>query len=68
MLEKRKCITSDLRLAGSDDGKCIGSFENLWRQLASEIEMIIKENPETGLAVDPRLPYTVAEIDLDLQK
>lgn len=60
-LEKRKCVTSFLRMTTitksiSSDRLCI------YGDQSSEIEKMINENPELGKPIAPRLPYTRAEM------
>ncbi len=61
MLEKRKCITSELRISKQSDD----NFSDrlcIYNEGAFEIENMIKENPEFGLKLVKGLPYTKAEI------
>jgi glycerol-3-phosphate dehydrogenase len=60
-LEKRKCTTSGLKLVKSDHASISGRL-GIYGDYASEIEKIIDENPEMGKTLDPRLPYTKAEL------
>lgn len=61
ILEKRKCVTSDLKLTTfvmenkSDRLHIYGEGSN-------EIKKIISENPELGDILNPGLPYTKAEV------
>jgi glycerol-3-phosphate dehydrogenase len=60
-LEKRKCITSELKLATSKPGT--GSERlRIYGDQSAEIEKLINENPGLGDQMDPRLPYTKAEL------
>ncbi len=61
MLEKRKCITSDLKLVASYNGSTSDRLR-IYGDGLQEIETMIRENPESGLKIDPRLPYTLAEM------
>ena len=61
LLEKRKCITSELKLVNSDPGNSSGRFR-IYGDHASEIENMIQKNPDLGIPIDPRLPYTRAEM------
>jgi glycerol-3-phosphate dehydrogenase len=61
MLEKRRCITTDLRLDGAEMKSMPGRLR-IYGDKFPEIELIIKENPETGISIDPGLPYTIAEM------
>ncbi len=60
-LDKRKCITSKLRLTAI-------SMDNppdrlyIYGEGLTEIKKMIGENPRLGVPIDPRLPYTRAEI------
>ena len=60
-LEKRKCVTSTLKLTtlmiNNSSSRLIIYGEGLY-----EIEKIISENPELGNPIDARLPYSGAEI------
>jgi glycerol-3-phosphate dehydrogenase len=61
ILEKRKCLTSNLKLASPDDALKYGRLR-IYGDYASDIERIIINNPELGKPLDPRLPYTKAEL------
>lgn len=60
-LEKRKCVTSTLMLSKKT---FINSSDRLhiYGDGSSEIDELINENPGLGVPMDPRLPYTKAEI------
>jgi glycerol-3-phosphate dehydrogenase len=60
-LEKRKCITSSLKLVPLNK---IDTSDRLhiYGDKSSEIKNLITENPGLGKPVDPRLPYTKAEL------
>lgn len=60
-LARRKCITSDLKLTTLSDNISQERF-NIYGESASEIKNIISETPALGSLIDPRLPYTRAEI------
>jgi glycerol-3-phosphate dehydrogenase len=60
-LEKRKCITSDFKL-GSKSENNPGSRLHIYGNHALEIEKMIEDNPGSGEPLDPRLPYTRAEL------
>jgi glycerol-3-phosphate dehydrogenase len=60
-LEKRKCVTADLRLSALPENNSAGRL-HIYGESYSEIEMMIKEKPELGLPIHPRLPYSRAEI------
>jgi len=60
-LEKSKCVTSDLRLASPVSNKTSERF-HVYGDHAIDIEKIISEKPELGIAADRRLPYSSAEI------
>jgi glycerol-3-phosphate dehydrogenase len=60
-LEKSKCITADLRLASPVSNTTSERF-HIYGDHTIDIEKIISEKPETGIAIDNRLPYTRAEI------
>jgi glycerol-3-phosphate dehydrogenase len=60
-LEKRECITSDLKLTtlkSIDSGNRL----HIYGDGSSEIDEMINQNPALGIPLDPRLPYTKAEI------
>jgi glycerol-3-phosphate dehydrogenase len=61
MLEKRRCITSELKLVALDPGSSSGRLR-IYGDQSSEIEKMIQENPMLGMPLDPRLPYTKAEM------
>ena len=61
MVEKRKCVTSELRLVNTHQVSNSGRLK-IYGDQASEIEKLIQENPELGIPLDPRLPYTKAEM------
>lgn len=59
-LEKRKCVTRKLRL--SCNGTSQSDRLNIYGEGSSEIKKMISAHPELGKPLDPRLPYTPAEI------
>ena len=61
LLERRRCITSELKLVASDPGSISGRLR-IYGDQSSEIEKMIQENPLLGVPIDPRLPYTKAEM------
>jgi glycerol-3-phosphate dehydrogenase len=61
LLEKAKCITSKLKLTALSTDITLKRL-NIYGDHSIDIERIISENPELGIPVDPRLPYTRAEI------
>jgi glycerol-3-phosphate dehydrogenase len=60
LLEKRKCVTRELKLVTSDQIIKSGRLR-IYGDQSSEIEQMIRENPDLGVPIDPRLPYTRAE-------
>jgi glycerol-3-phosphate dehydrogenase len=61
ILNNKKCVTSTLRLTKS--GFVFSSSRlQIYGDLSSEIEQIIIKDPELGKTIDPRLPYTRAEV------
>jgi glycerol-3-phosphate dehydrogenase len=60
-LEKAKCVTSNLKLITRTTNS---AYERLhvYGDNSEDIEKIIQANPESGIPIDPRLPYTRAEI------
>lgn len=61
MLEKKPCITMDVRLTG-DAGLPEDERLMVYGDQAAEIEVMIREQPETGKKLHPSFPYTRAEI------
>ncbi len=61
MLEKRRCITSDFSFF-SKDPFLRSPRLRIYGENASEIEDLISERHYLGEQLDPRLPYTKAEI------
>jgi glycerol-3-phosphate dehydrogenase len=61
LLEKRKCVTKDLRIFDPDQNAASGRLR-IYGNQCSEIERMIDNNPELGMAMDPDLPYTRAEM------
>jgi glycerol-3-phosphate dehydrogenase len=60
-LEERICVTSRLRLI-KNEIKDSSNRLKIYGDHSSEIQKMITENPELGIPVDKRLPYTRAEI------
>jgi len=60
-LDKRKCVTKDLRLDASVTGKNSDRLK-IYGQGSSEIVMMMTNNPDLANIIDSRLPYTRAEI------
>jgi glycerol-3-phosphate dehydrogenase len=60
-LEKRKCVTSGLRLNSSADNLNKKRL-HIYGDKAPEIEKIIEQDPAMGAYIHPCLPYTIAEI------
>ena len=60
-LDRRKCVTSKLKLTTLS---VINSSDRLhiYGDKSSEIEKMISEKPGLGIPIDPRLPYTKAEM------
>jgi glycerol-3-phosphate dehydrogenase len=61
ILDKRKCITSSLKLSTSTSGISTNHL-HIYGDQSVEIENIIVEKPDLGVPIDLRLPYTRAEI------
>ena len=61
ILGKRKCITSDLKLTRLSDNISAGRL-HIYGEGSSDIKKMIDESPSLGTPIDPRLPYTRAEI------
>jgi glycerol-3-phosphate dehydrogenase len=60
-LDPKKCVTSNLKLTKLDRSK-VSDRLHIYGDRSYEIEKMIIEKPELGIPVDPRLPYTRAEI------
>lgn len=60
-LEKRKCITANLKLTTLPENNNSGRL-HIYGENSSEIEKLILEDPESAKLLDPRLPYSRAEI------
>jgi glycerol-3-phosphate dehydrogenase len=60
-LEKRECVTSNHPLTKLVAGN-ISDRLHIYGDQSGEIEAMILEDPSLGIPVDPRLPYTKAEI------
>lgn len=61
ILKRKKCITSNLKINGRNPEEP-SSRLHIYGDQSVEIEEIIREKPELGERIDPRLPYTRAEI------
>lgn len=60
MLEKKPCVTKHFQFyTGNDNLK--DERLKIYGKGAREIEKMIEENPELGMTIDSRLPYTKAE-------
>ena len=60
-LEKRNCVTSELKLSSLTTGYTANRL-NIYGDKFAEIENLIYDHPELGIPIDPRFPYTRAEI------
>jgi len=60
-LEKRKCTTSTLKLAEITDKDSEGRLY-IYGDGSSEIQKLIAGEPDLGIPIDERLPYTRAEM------
>lgn len=60
-LEKRKCMTSDLKLTSLTDMKSAGRL-HIYGDNALEIEKIITSEPGSVSLIHSKLPYTKAEV------
>jgi glycerol-3-phosphate dehydrogenase len=60
-LERRKCVTKNLKLSKLISNSNSGRLHIYGDQL-SEIVKLISEEPGSGVPIDPRLPYSRAEI------
>jgi glycerol-3-phosphate dehydrogenase len=61
ILDKKKCVTSSLKLSTSTFDMSSNRL-HIYGDQSAEIEQIISENPELGEPMDWRFPYTRAEI------
>ena len=61
LMYKAKCVTSNLKLTTiNTDNTLVRLY--IYGDHYIDIEKMISENPELGIPIDPRLPYTSAEI------
>jgi glycerol-3-phosphate dehydrogenase len=61
LMYKAKCVTSNLKLTTiNTDNTLVRLY--IYGDHYVDIEKMISENPELGIPIDPRLPYTSAEI------
>ena len=60
-LGKAKCITANLKLSSLNTDNPLERL-HIYGDHAEEIKRMISENPELGKPLDPKLPYTRAEI------
>ncbi len=60
-LGKAKCITANLKLSSLNTNNPSERL-HIYGDHAEEIKTMISENPELGKPLDPKLPYTRAEI------
>jgi glycerol-3-phosphate dehydrogenase len=61
MLDSRKCVTSNLKLASFPENNFTDRLQ-IYGDGSSEIKKMISEKSGLGIQIDPRLPYTRAEI------
>ncbi len=60
-LRRNKCVTSNLKLTTHSKSLSSGRLY-IYGDHSADIEKLIAENPASGIPIDPRLPYTRAEI------
>ena len=60
-LDKRECITADLKLTKLAESNSSGRL-HIYGESFMEIEKMIAETPALGTPLDQRLPYTRAEV------
>ena len=60
-MDKAKCVTSNIKLTTINTDNILKRLY-IYGDHYVDIEKMISENPELGIPVDPRLPYTSAEI------
>jgi glycerol-3-phosphate dehydrogenase len=61
LLKRTKCVTSNLKLTTLSKSNSSGRLY-IYGDHYAEIDKMIAENPSLGIPIDPRLPYTRAEI------
>jgi glycerol-3-phosphate dehydrogenase len=61
LLAKVKCVTSTLKLSALAANNSSERL-HIYGDNAVNIQKMISENPVSGMPVDPRLPYSIAEI------
>ena len=61
LLDKAKCVTSNLKLTSINANTTSGRLQIYGDHLV-DIDKMITEDPGMGIPIDPRLPYTRAEI------
>lgn len=61
ILDSRKCVTSNLKLTTLPISNSSDRL-HIYGDRSLEIEKMISDNPQLGIPVDPRFPYTRAEI------
>jgi glycerol-3-phosphate dehydrogenase len=61
ILEKRKCVTAALKLGPAVNKGETARF-HIYGDQSADIENIISKDPDLGIQIDSRLPYTRAEI------
>jgi len=61
LLVKRSCITAELKLTTLTNGYSANRLY-IYGDNYVEIEKLIHEHPKLGIPIDPRFPYTKAEI------
>lgn len=61
LMDKAKCVTSNIKLTTINTDNILKRLY-IYGDHYVDIEKMISENPELGIPVDPRLPYTSAEI------
>ena len=61
LLNQKNCITADLKLTTLTNGNGSNRL-NVYGDQSFEIEKMISDNPGLGIPIDPRFPYTTAEI------
>jgi glycerol-3-phosphate dehydrogenase len=61
LMDKAKCVTSNIKLTTINTDNILKRLY-IYGDHYVDIERMISENPELGIPVDPRLPYTSAEI------
>jgi len=61
IIDSKRCVTSNLRLSSISKSYANDRLQ-VYSEGAMEIEKLIRNNPISGIPIDPRLPFSKAEI------